>query len=127
MRGEAEKGDWRAEWWTGEASGDDQIRQMVGRRWRAGGGGGGGGGEWVTNLEMPSTGEEEVREGQGWPNVQRVFEAEQELEADPCEGISVSWGNSKGAQGNLVILTSTPSHKVPPKSLPTMGSPSSLT
>ena len=49
------------------------------------------------------------------------------FEVDSCEGTSVPWGNSKGAQGDMVLLTSTPSDEVPPKSLPTTGSPSSLT
>lgn len=44
----------------------------------------------------------------------RVSEAEQKLEADPWEGESVSWGNSKVGR----VITSSPSHKVPPKSLP---------
>ena len=30
-------------------------------------------------------------------------------------------------RGDMVLLTSTPSDEVPPKSLPTTGSPSSLT
>lgn len=64
-----EKGDWRVEWWTQEAAGDDQIRQMVEEAGEPERGVGRGA---VTDLEMPSAGDEEVREGQGWPNVHSV-------------------------------------------------------
>ena len=57
-----EKGDWRVEWWTQEAAGDDQIRQMVEEAGEPERGVGRGA---VTDLEMPSAGDEEVREGQG--------------------------------------------------------------
>lgn len=62
------KGDGREEWWTGEVAEDGQTRQLVGRSWTDWG--------WVRDLEMPSTGEEEIRGGQSWLNVLRLSEVE---------------------------------------------------
>lgn len=106
--------------WTGEAAGDTQIRQRAGRSWRARVGRSQ---TWRCHpLGMRRAGRGRAGQMSG------VFEAEQELEADPCEWIHLPPAEApKGAQGDLVLLTSTPSHKVPPKSLPSRGSLSSLT
>lgn len=79
---------------------------------------------------MPSTGEEEMREGQGWPNVQSVSEAE-EMEADPQVGVSISRRNPEDSQGYLVLTYLHPqpqsSSPVPPHDGSHRETPGSLT
>lgn len=84
-----EKGDWRAEWWTQEAAGDDQIRQMVEEAESLSGVWGGGQSQTWRCHQLGMRRSERGRAGQ----MSTVFEV------DSCEGTSVPWGNSKGAQG----------------------------
>lgn len=62
--------------------------------------------EWVTGLEMPSAGEEEIREGQGWPNVQSI--GGRGTGGRSMDGVSVSGRNPEDSQGYMVLTDPHP-------------------